>query len=165
VHNTLLSPNISIDEFLAISLPPYASVNPRLMHVEKYVSKQPTNLHNINNVGELLPPPIEVVAALEHHLRKGTVTSVICPHLPGSGGARYLLWIIEFWAKLRVVHNIQENWKTAANQLEVKIHATPKNHLLQRVAEMLGHLPWTENLLGYHNTIDLCQLWVYFTQE
>jgi hypothetical protein len=165
VRNNLPSPNVSINEFLAISLPPYTSVTARLMRIKKYVSKQPPNIHNVDNVGELLPPPAEVIMGLKHQLQKGSVTSVLCPHLPASGGARYPLWIIEFWVKLRMIHNIQENWKRAANRLEAKFRTAPKNHLLQHVAKTLNHLPWTGNLLGYFNTIDLCELWVYFTEE
>ena len=167
VRNNLPSPNVSINEFLAIFLPPCTSVTVRLMRVEKYLSEQPPNIHNVNNVSELLPPPAEVVLALKRRLRdqNGSITSVICPHLPTSGGARYPLWIIEFWAELSMVCDIQENWKRAASQLEAKFRAAPKNHLLQCVVKTLAHLPWTGNILGYRNTIDLCELWVYFTQE
>ena len=49
------------------------------MRVEKYLSEQPPNIHNVNNVSELLPPPAEVVLALKRRLRdqNGSVTSVI----------------------------------------------------------------------------------------
>ena len=34
------------------------------MRVEKYLSEQPPNIHNVNNVSELLPPPAEVALVL-----------------------------------------------------------------------------------------------------
>ena len=79
VHNNLPSPNVSINEFLAIFLLPCTSVTVCLMHVEKYLSEQPPNIHNVNNVSELLPPPAEVVLVLKRRLRDqiGSVTSVI----------------------------------------------------------------------------------------
>lgn len=69
VRNNLPSPNISINQFLAISLPPRTSVTARLMRVEKYLSEEPPNIHNVNNVKELMPPPADVVLALKCHLR------------------------------------------------------------------------------------------------
>ncbi len=165
VRSQLPSHNLSVNEFLTVSLLPYASGTARFMRVKKYISEQPPNISHIDNVGELLSPPADIVTELQLCLKKGSVTSVLCPHLPLTAGTRYPLWVIELWTDLLVVRNIQENWKKAVNQLEEKLRTAPTTLLIQQAANALAHLPWTGNLLGYHNTIDLSQLWVYFTQE
>lgn len=111
-----------------------------------------------------LPPPA-IVTALKQHVKHGPITSILCPHLPAAGGAHYPLWIIEFWTKLLRARCVQESWTKAAHQLDARLQTSPNNHLLQRAANALSHLPWTGDLRGYQNIIDTSHLSVYFTQE
>ena len=163
VQTHLPSKNVSINNFLTILIPPYVSIPPRLTRIDKFVSDKPANFDHINP-SELLSPPPEIVRSLKScvELDNGSITSVLCPHL-SAGGAHYPLWVI--WAELLTARGIQENWRRAVCQLESQMHATSTNYLLQHAANTLSHLPWTGNLCGYRDTIDICHLWVFFTQE
>ena len=165
VQTFLPAQNLSVNDFLALSIPPCSSATAKLAHIKNYVSEESPNIHHFSNPTELLSPPPAVVTALEQHVKRGSITSVLCPHLPAAGGARYPLWIVEFWTKLLTARRVQESWKKAAHQLDVRLQTSPTNHLFQRAANALSCLPWTGDLRGYRNTIDTCHLSVYFTQE
>jgi hypothetical protein len=166
-RNQLPSRNISVNKFLAVSIPPCVSATARLTRIEKYISEQPPNITHVSNLSKLLSPSAEVVKALKRRIgsEDDPISSILCPHLLTAGGARYPLWVAEFWHELHIARGIQENWRRAAHQLDARLRRTVGNHLLQDAAGMLSHLPWTGNLLGHRKTIDLCHLWVYFTNE
>jgi hypothetical protein len=160
--------NLSVHQFLAITLPPCATVTTQLSRTQKYYSNLLPMSDNVDEITSLLSPPDDILVNLHQLVQTQSdvvVKSIQCPHSMTAGRQRYPLWLVSFWVQLSSVRKTQENWKTAVQNLERQMARNQDDLLLQETFNSLAYVPWTGYLQGFHSTIQLHQLSVYFTRD
>ena len=109
-------------------------------------------------------PPESIIQALWELIRNkaDTVKSIVCQHEPRAGGHRYPLHLVFNWKEVMRQCHIQERWQKAVTNLCRNLDNNP---IYVQVNSILPHLPWTGNLTGFTNTIDIHQLSAFLTDE
>jgi hypothetical protein len=156
---------LSVCEFLEINLPPVAVVTTRAMRTQKYHSDLPPTSENADEITSLLSPPDDILATLQQSIRSGTVKSIQCPHSQTASKQRFPLWIVSFWVQLASVRKRQENWRKAIENLKTQMEWNQNSSPLRKAFNSLAYVPWTGQLQGVHDTIEIHQLSSYFTRD
>jgi Ulp1 protease family, C-terminal catalytic domain len=160
--------NLSVHQFLAVTLPPCATVTTRLWRTQKYYSNLLPTSDNVDEITSLLQvsPPDDILVNLQQLVQtQSDVKSIQCPHSMTAGRQRYPLWLVSFWVQLSSVRKTQLNWETAVQNLETQMARNQDDLLLQETFNSLAYVPWTGYLQGLHSTIQSHQLSVYFTRD
>jgi hypothetical protein len=154
---------LCVHEFIGLDLPPCA---PQLAQVQKYTSELPPTVDDVHEIMSLHSPPDDILKTLQQSIRAGLVKSIQCPHWhsPPAGGQRYPLWLAAFWVQLSSVRKIQESWRTAVRNLEAQVNQDKESVPLRQAFNALSHIPWTGQLQGFRDTIELHKLSIYFTR-
>jgi hypothetical protein len=158
----------SVHQFIAINLPPCATVTTRLLRAQKYYSNLLPTSDNVDEITSLLSPPDDILANLQQCVQTQSddvIKSIQCPHSMTAGGQRYPVWLVSFWVQLSSIRKTQENWKTAVQNLKNQMARNQDDLLLQKASNSLAYVPWTGYLQGFHSTITLPQLSVYLTRD
>lgn len=155
---------LSVPRFIALNLPTPAATT-QLTRAESYVSGLQPTVDNVNEITLLLSPPDDILTTIQQSMRSGIVKSILCPHSPTADSQRYPLWLASFWFQLSAMRKIQKKWITAIRNLELQMNQDPESIPLRRAFNALSHIPWTGQLQGFHDTIELEKLSTYFTQE
>lgn len=134
------------------------------MHVKKFYSELPPTTEDASQVANLAVPPESIVEALCELIRNKAVTvkSIICQHDTLAGGQRYPIHLVFYWKEVMHQYKIQERWQKAVTNLCCNINNNP---IFAQANSILLHLPWTGNLTGFTNTIDIHQLSAFLTDE
>ena len=158
---------LSVREFLEVNLPPVAVVTTRAMRTQKYHSDLPPTSESVDEIMSLLSPPDDILATLQQSIRSGTVKSIQCPHfqLETASEQRYPLWIVSFWVQLAFVRKRQENWRKAIEKLKIQMERNQNSSPLRKAFNSLAYVPWTGQLQGVRDTIEVHELSLYFTRD
>ena len=166
IQKHLPAATLSVHGFITLNLPSCAPADTaQLTRAKSYVSELQPTVDNINESTLLLSPSDNILTTLQQSIRSGMVKSILCPHSPTAGSQRYPLWLASFWIQLSSTRKIQLKWKTAIENLDMRMKQNPESILLQRALNALSHIPWTGQLQGFHDSIELEKLSIYFTQE
>ncbi|KAG5649971.1 hypothetical protein H0H81_001272 [Sphagnurus paluster] len=166
IQQHLLLKTLSVCDFVMLDLPPSTpAVMTRLAQMPKYASKLEPTVHNVNEIVSILSPSDNILETLQQSIHFGLVKSILSPHSPISGGRRYPLWLVSFWAELSSIRKIQQKWRTAIASLETQIDRNKESGPLRQAFFTLSQIQWTGRLQGFRKGIDLHQLSVYFTRE
>ena len=87
--------------------------------------------------------------------KANTVKSIVCQHDPLARGHQYPLHLVFYWKEVMHQYHIQERWQKAVTNLSRNLEV---NQIYIQANFILPHLPWTGNLTGFTNTIDIHQL-------
>jgi hypothetical protein len=169
IQQHLPANTMSVHKFIALNLPSLACAPAAINQHEtakNYVSELQPTADNVDEILLLLLPSENVLSTLQRSIHSGIVKSILCPHSPTAAGSqRYPLWLASFWIQLSSTQKIQKKWKTAIRNLKVRMNQYPQNIPLQQAFNSLSHIPWTGQLQGFQDTIELEKLSIYFTEE
>lgn len=161
----LPSKTLSVTSFINFPFPPNgAPYPPKFMRVEKFYSGLPPTTEDASWVAKMAVPPESIIQALCELIRDkaDTVKSIVCQHDPLAGGHQYPLHLVFYWKEVMRQYHIQERWQKAVTNLCRNLEV---NQIYVRANSILPHLPWTGNLTGFTNTIDIHQLSAFMTDE
>jgi len=164
IQQHLPSNTLSVREFIVLDLPAFApATTPQPLR--DYTSALPPTVDNVNEIVSRLSPPDDTLLALQQSIRSGQVKSIHCLHYPTANSQRYPLWLVSFWTQLSSARRIQKQWRKAVRNLESQIDQDEGSVPLRQAFNALLYVPWTGQLQGIRDAIDLHQLSVYFTEE
>ena len=119
----------------------------------------------IERLGEASAKHVKMITRIfgsYFHDKADTVKSIVCQHEPLVGGHRYPLHLVFYWKEVMHQYHIQERWQKAVMNLCCNLDDNP---IYVQANSILPHLPWTGNLTGFTNTIDIHQLSAFLTDE
>ena len=157
----LPSNTLSITAFITFAFPSNGAVcPPKFMRVKKFYSELPQTTKDASQVAKFTVPPESIIQALCEFIcnKKVTIKSIVCQH--NASGHRYPLHLVFYWKE--VMHQYKIQWKKAVTNICCNLDNSP---IYTQVNDILPHLPWTGNLTGYTNTINIHQLSAFLTEE
>jgi len=112
--------------------------------------KAPPSCSDLKEISRIQCPPDAVITAILDAFTKDSwttekVRSVSCQHIMPTPKTTYLLWIIVYWAELRILRPIQKIWSEA---LEVMDNSISDVVLTLPIQNALDNIQWLEKLQG-----------------
>ncbi|KAK7016497.1 hypothetical protein R3P38DRAFT_2542053, partial [Favolaschia claudopus] len=112
------SSNALVQDLLAHKIP-YERPSAHTTETSQYLSKDSPTCSNFDPTSLTAPPPALVQSLVKALRIEDQYGSVCCAHIPGHR-ERYPLWIVVYWAELRVVRTSRKVWNDAVQALEAR---------------------------------------------
>jgi len=165
LYQYLPNESLSVQHFLDIKLPSYLETTP-FLQPQKYLSGLEPTTTKADEILCLPSPPESTVKILTKLIHDEAVKSIECPHSASvTRGCRYPVWIVLIWQELFHIRRDQKRWQHAVTNFETGRSLEAGHKIFNAVKTALLYTPWTGQLQGFTNTIDLQQLSAYLTHE
>ncbi|KAF8144091.1 hypothetical protein K438DRAFT_2102869 [Mycena galopus ATCC 62051] len=135
----------SIQELLAHKMP-YQRPSARETAAIVYLTADLPSSPDFDPTTLAMPPTSvirEIVLALRSAPPAMIYRSILCAHIPGKQDT-YPLWVVSYWAELRLVQETRQRWASAVHALETRIHlckptASLKTTEIDQMLELLDN--------------------------
>ncbi|KAK6996843.1 hypothetical protein R3P38DRAFT_3626103 [Favolaschia claudopus] len=141
------SSNALVQDLLAHKIP-YERPSAHTTETSQYLSKDSPTCSDFDPTSLTAPPPALVHSLVEALRIEDQYGSVCCAHIPGHR-ERYPLWIVVYWAELRVVRASRKVWNDAVQALEARNQQNPSDSLALTILDRILRLPWYAGLRGF----------------